>query len=61
MNTYTLEAVQILGGACVTVNYGEQTQKLVVQVVDGNEFPLLIFIDCVPEGFLLCYTQNCFR
>ena len=36
LKTYTGEAVQILGEAKVTVNYGKQTQQLVVYVVNGN-------------------------
>ena len=38
VQTYTREVLQILGEAKVTrtVNYGEQTQQLVVYVVRGN-------------------------
>ena len=36
LKTYTEEVVKILGEAKVTVNYGEQTQQLVVYVVNGN-------------------------
>ena len=36
LNTYTGEALEILGEAEVTVNYGEEKQQLVVCVVAGN-------------------------
>ena len=43
VQAYTGEVLQILGEAKVTcvVNYGEQTQQLVVYVVRGNEPNLL--------------------
>ena len=36
LKTYTGEALEILGEADVTVNYGEEKQQLVVYVVAGN-------------------------
>lgn len=36
LKTYTGEALEILGEAEVTVNYGEEKQQLVVYVVAGN-------------------------
>ena len=41
LKTYTGEAVQILGEAQVTVCYGEQSQKLVVYVANGNGLNLM--------------------
>ena len=36
LKTYTGEALEILGVAEVSVNYGEEQHQLLVYVVDGN-------------------------